>query len=407
MPQPPTQLERALSLPLLVLYGLGTTVGAGIYALVGEIAGVAGYGAPFSFLIACVVAGFTACSFAEMAARFPRAAGAALYVQNGFGSARLALLVGLLVVLAAAVSSAALVNGFTGYLQAFVDVDRTWVIVGVALALGLLAGWGIAESVFAAAIVTVVEVAGLLLVIGVGADVFADLPERWTEFLPGTAAVPWLGVFVGVTLAFYAFIGFEDMVDVAEEVRDVSRNMPRGILLTLGISSLLYFVLMVSALLSLAPEDLHASSAPLARLWEEHTGTSPLVMGIVALFAIINGALIQMIMASRVLYGLASRGQLPGLLARVNARTRTPLVATAFATVFTLTLALYGHLAGLATATSVIMLSIFALVNLSLWRLKGQQAATPGVLQFPRFVPLVGFVLSTGFVLREVIGLLS
>ncbi len=405
MAEPPSQLRRALSLPMLVLYGLGTTVGAGIYALVGEIAGVAGYGAPFSFLIASVVAGFTACSFAEMAARFPRAAGAALYVQRGLGSRRLALLVGLLVILAGAVSSAALINGFTGYLQAFVDVERVWVIVGVAVVLGLLAGWGIAESVTAAAVVTLVEVGGLLLVIGAGADVFADLPQRWAEFVPGSADVPWVGVFVGVTLAFYAFIGFEDMVDVAEEVRNVSRNMPRAILLTLGISTLLYFVLMVSALLSLSPERLHESSAPLATLYGVHTGQSPMVIGVIALFAIINGALIQMIMASRVLYGLASRGQLPRVLARVHPRTRTPLLATAVATALMLVLALYGHLAGLATATSVIMLTIFALVNLALLRLKGREPAPPGVLQFPRFVPFLGFLLSTGFVLRELANL--
>ncbi len=407
----PPKLKRALNLPMLVLYGLGTTIGAGIYALVGEIAGVSGYGAPASFLIASIVAGFTACSFAEMAARFPRAAGAALYVQQGLGSTRLSVLVGLLVVLAGTVSAAALVNGFTGYLQAFVDVDRIWVVVSVAVLLGLLAGWGIAESVTVAALVTLVEIGGLLVVIGVGAETFGTLPDRWTEFLPGlgteAATVPWLGVFVGVTLAFYAFIGFEDMVDVAEEVKNVSRNMPRAILLTLGISTLLYLLLMVSALLTLSPQTLHESSAPLATLYQAHTGSSPTVIGIIALFAIINGALVQLIMSSRVLYGLSSRQQLPAFLGRVNARTRTPLIGTAIATGLMLGLALYGRLAGLAIATSALMLTIFALVNLSLWRLKGQESAPPDVLTFPRWVPGLGFLLSIGFVLRELFALLA
>ena len=407
----PQKLRRALNLPMLVLYGLGTTIGAGIYALVGEIAGVAGYGAPASFLVASIVAGFTACSFAEMAARYPRAAGAALYVQQGLGSTRLSLLVGLLVVIAGVVSSAALINGFTGYLQAFVDVDRAWVIISIALLLGVLAGWGIAESVTAAAIVTLVEIGGLLVVIGAGADSFSALPDRWTEFLPGleneSETVPWLGVFVGVTLAFYAFIGFEDMVDVAEEVKDVSRNMPRAILLTLGISTLLYLLLMMSALLTLSPQTLHDSSAPLATLYQAHTGRSPAVIGIIALFAIINGALVQMIMASRVLYGLSSRRQLPAVLGRINARTRTPLIATAVAASLMLGLALYGRLADLATATSALMLTIFALVNLSLWRLKGRESAPPDMLVFPRFVPGLGFLLSVGFVLRELFALLA
>ena len=403
----PPKLKRALNLPLLVLYGLGTTIGAGIYALVGEIAGVAGYGAPASFLVASIVAGFTACSFAEMAARYPRAAGAALYVQQGLGSTRLSLLVGLLVVLAGTVSAAALINGFTGYLQAFVNVDRVWVVIGVALLLGLLAGWGIAESVTVAAVVTLVEIGGLLVVIGVGADSFTALPDRWTEFLPGSQTVPWLGMFMGVTLAFYAFIGFEDMVDVAEEVNDVSRNMPRAILLTLGISTLLYLLLMMSALLTLSPQTLQDSRAPLATLYQAHTGRSPAVIGIIALFAIINGALVQMIMTSRVLYGLSSRQQLPAVLGRINARTRTPLIATALATSLMLGLALYGRLAGLATATSALMLTIFALVNLSLWSLKGRESAPRDVLEFPRFVPGLGFLLSVGFVMRELFVLLA
>ena len=147
---------------MLTLYGLGTTIGAGIYALLGEVAGVAGYGAPFSFLIASILAGFTACSFAELAARFPKAAGAALYVQQGFDTRKLSALVGLLVVASGLVSSAALVNGFYGYLRLFFEVDREIAIVMVCLMLGALAAWGIVESVTVAAVITLAwSVAGL------------------------------------------------------------------------------------------------------------------------------------------------------------------------------------------------------------------------------------------------------
>jgi amino acid transporter len=154
-------------------------------------------------------------------------------------------------------------------------------------------------------------------------------------------------VLLGITLAFYAFIGFEDMVDVAEEVKGVRKTMPRAILLTLGISTLL------------------------------------------------------IVMASRVLYGLSSRGQLPAFLSRVNAATRTPLIATALATLVVLGLAWYGRLGALANATSMIMLTIFALVNLALWRLKGIAPAPPETYQFPRLFPLLGFLLSSAFVIRE------
>lgn len=401
----PPALKRALNLPMLTLYGLGTTIGAGIYALLGEIAGAAGYGAPFSFLIASLLAAFTACSFAELAARFPRAAGAALYVQKGLGAERLSTAVGLLVIASGLVSSAALVNGFYGYLQEFVEIDRAVAIAAICAALAAIAAYGIVQSVAVAAAITVVEIGGLILVIAVGAENFAFLAERWPLMVPDTTT-SWVGVLMGVSLAFYAFIGFEDMVDLAEEVKNVRLNMPRGILLTLGITTLLYLVLMVSALLALTPQELATSGAPMARLYEAGTGHGSVVISIIALFAIINGALIQIVMVSRVLYGLGSRRRLPALFARVSARTRTPLVATLTAATVLLVLALSGHLAALAKTTSLLMLTIFMLVNLALWRIKRRETQAPDVPVFPRIVPAVGALLSGLFVLRELIGLL-
>jgi len=400
-------LARTLGLPLLVLYGLGSTIGAGIYALVGEIAGAAGFGAPVSFLLACLVATCTACSFAELVARYPRAAGAALYVQHGFDSRRLARLVGLLVVLSGVVSCAAMLNAFVGYLQELVPLGRTAAILVTGLTLAALAAWGIRESVIAAALVTLVELGGLLLVIGLGADSLARLPARWTEFAPGSAGAPWPGILLGVTLAFYAFIGFEDMVDVVEETRDPSVTMPRAILLTLGLTAIIYVLLMVSALLTLPPAALEASAAPLAALYTAHTGREPVLISAIALVAITNGALIQIIMASRVVYGLASRGQLPMRLARVHPTTRTPLLATTVVTALVLTTAVSGRLGGLANAASLIMLVIFTLVNLALWRLKGRADVAPGRLSLPRAVPLVGALLSLGFVVWEIGALLA
>jgi basic amino acid/polyamine antiporter, APA family len=404
---PPT-LRRAINLPMLVLYGLGTTIGAGIYALVGEIAGVAGYGAPWSFLLASLTAGFTACSFAELSARFPKAAGAALYVQQGFGIRPLAAAVGLLVVLAGVVSAAALANAFAGYLQAFLALPEALILVGVTVLLGALAAWGIAQSVAAAALITVIELGGLLVVIGLGLPGLTDLPERWREFLPGPgSSISGGAVLLGVTLAFYAFIGFEDMVDVAEEVKHVERTMPRAILLTLGLCTAIYLLLVITALLATGPAPLAASSAPIATLYEHHTGHSGAGIAVVAMIAITNGVLVQLVMASRVLYGLSSRGQLPAWLGRVNPRTRTPLAGTLLVTVAVLGLALLGQLGALARATSVIMLSVFALVNLALWRIHGRRDLPTVPWQLPRAMPFIGFCLSTGFVLLEISRLLS
>jgi len=394
----PVHLKRTLSLPMLTLYGLGTTIGAGIYALVGEIAGLSGYYAPFSFVIASILAGFTALSFAELSSRYPRAAGAALYVSHGFGSIRFSTFIGLLVIAAGLISAAALINGFLNHLQQFIDADRVVSILLITLVLGAIASWGISESVIVASIITLIEIGGLLLVISVSSDALASFPSRWHELIPSLDISSWQGIFFGAILSFYAFIGFEDMVDVAEEVKDVKRKLPLAILFTLAITMLVYVLLMIATVLSLPPAEIALSDVPLAYLYEYNSGQEATIIMIIGMFAVINGALIQMIMASRVLYGLSSRGQLPVLLSTVNPRTRTPVIATSIATLLVLLLALTGSLLSLAEATSIVMLTIFSIVNLALWRIKRQTPHPPDTIIFPTWVPIFGLVISSAFV---------
>lgn len=299
-----TKLRRTLSLPMMVLYGLGTTIGAGIYALVGEIANVAGYFAPISFLIASILAGFTAISFAELCSRYPLAAGVSLYTQQAFKSDRFSTVIGLFVIMAGLVSAAALVNGFVSYLHQFIVLDRSIAITLISIILASIAAWGIAESVTIAATITIIEIAGLLLVIVVSSDSLATVNTRWTELIPSADFSHWNGIFLGTILSFYAFIGFEDMVDVAEEVKDVKHNLPRAILLTLVITTAIYLLLMLTAVLSLTPAELAASKVPLVAIYEHHVAEEGLIISGIGMIAIINGALIQIIMASRVLYGL-------------------------------------------------------------------------------------------------------
>jgi APA family basic amino acid/polyamine antiporter len=201
-------LNRTLSLPIMILYGLGTTIGAGIYALVGEITRVSGYFAPLSFLFAALLAGFTAVSFAELSGRYPYAAGASLYVKQAFSSRRLSSLVGLLVATAGMVSAAALLNGFVAYLHQFTGIDRSIAIVLATLFLGGISAWGIAQSVFLASLITVIEIGGLLLVIGVSNDGLTALPSRWVELIPAADLNSWHGIYLGALLSFYSLIGF-------------------------------------------------------------------------------------------------------------------------------------------------------------------------------------------------------
>ena len=387
----------------MVLYGLGTTIGAGIYALAGELAGTAGYFAPISFFIASLIATLTALSFAELSSRFPRAAGAAIYVREGFHSKIASTTIGLLVCLAGLVSAAALLNGFVGYMQIFINLPDWLIITIMSVILGSIAAWGISASVSIAGLITLIEVGGLIMIIVVSHSALADLSDRWLEFIPPFHLASWQGVFLGALLAFYAFIGFEDMVVVAEEVKDVRRNLPKAIMLTLAITTVLYIVIMMTAVLALPPAELAKSNAPLVYMYQFFTGDKGTIISIIGLLAIINGALIQIIMASRVIYGLSSHDQLPAALGVVNPITQTPLLATFIVTVTVLLLALIGHISVLAESTSIIMLVIFSVVNLSLIRIKLHDPHPPGSTVFPIWIPVFGFIVSSGFVISTLL----
>jgi amino acid transporter len=401
---PEQPLRRALSLPLVTFYGLGNILGAGIYVLIGKVVGEAGLFAPLSFLLAALLASLTAFTYAELSARFPLSAGEAVYVEEGLGIRWLSSVVGLLIVLAGIVSAATIMKGFAGYLQVFVPVAADMAIVLMVILLGGLAVWGIAESVAVAALVTVVEVAGLLLIIGIAAPGMATLGSLAAELPPlaGTTVLP--GILMGAFLAFYAFIGFEDMVNVAEEVRQPERNLPRAILLALLISSVLYLLVSLAAITGLPADRLSAADAPLAVLYEFVTGREPVLITLISMLAVVNGALIQIIMASRVCYGMARQRWLPACFGRVYPRTQTPVMATVTVAVLVLLAALWFPIEALAKATSFFLLIVFALVNLSLWRLK-RHIAPGGSDTFcvPRWVPVTGFFASTVFVVLQAV----
>ncbi|MDA0703309.1 MAG: amino acid permease [Proteobacteria bacterium] len=401
-PQEP-KLKRSLSLTMLVFYGLGVTVGAGIYVLIGRVAGVAGLYTPASFLVAAVLAGLSAFAFAEMSSRFPRSAGEAVYVHQGFGSQIFATIVGLFVVLSGLVSSAALSNGFVGYLQTMASVPDWIALPIVVLALGALAAWGIAESVIVAAVVTVIEVGALVVLLGLGFDHLAAAPARIADFVPPLEAVPLVAVLSGGVLAFYAFLGFEDMVNVVEEVENAPRTMPAAILLTLVITTVLYLAVAILAVSALPLDTLAATDAPLALLFQSLTGGSSAPIAAIAMAAVINGALIQIIMASRVLYGLADQAWIPSWLGRVHPRTQTPLNATVTVAVLILIFALALPLGVLARITSLVVLAIFAAVNLALLAVKHRDPRPEGVAVYPAILPACGFLASLGIILFEAV----
>lgn len=394
------ELRRSLSLPLITFFGLGTILGAGIYVLVGKVAGAAGMYAPVSFGLAAVTAALSAFVYMELCSRYPISGGAAVYCEQGFRIRWLSILVGFLIVLSGLVSAATITKGFVGYFQVFFDWPDALVILGALALLGLLAIWGIAQSTAAAAVATVIEVAGLLLIIVVAGDALGDLPARVDELVPPIEAVAWEGIVLGGFLAFYAFIGFEDMVNVAEEVKDAQKALPRAIILAVSTATLLYFAIAMIAVLALPLEELSASGAPLALIYERATGDKPTFMALIAVFAVINGALIQIIMASRMLYGMSKEGWLPRVIGSVHPKTQTPIVATVLVVATILLFALALPLVTLAKVTSFALLVVFALVGIALIRIKRQGPAPATAYTVPPWVPygsVVSAIVLLGF----------
>ena len=406
-------LKRSLSLYLITFYGLGNILGAGIYVLVGKVAAEAGYFAPVSFFIASIIAAISAFSYAELSSRYPVSAGEAVYIYEGFGVKKLSLIVGLLITSAGIVSTAAIAHGFSGYMQIFFDLPRWLMITLMLLTLGGLASWGIKQSVRVAALLTLAEVAGLLIIIVVGFDHLPQLSQLSLDELTGNGLHTTsdsmlqggmlLGVFSGAFLAFYAYIGFEDMVNVAEEVNDAQRTMPRAILLCVIISTLLYGLVSLVAISVLTPLQLSLSDAPLASVYSTATGRAPVIISAIGVFAVINGALIQIIMASRMLYGMSDRGWLPGYLKKIHPLTRIPLNSTMLTVSLMIIFALLLPMVTLVELTSYLVLMVFALVNLALIKIKRRDPEPEGASVFSVWLPVAGFVTTVSFFLIEVV----
>ena len=394
-------LRRAIGLPTFVLYGVGNIIGAGIYVLVGKVAGEAGMLAPFAFLLAAFIAVFTGLSYGELSARYPVSAGEAVYIERAFGRRQLSIAVGLLIAAAGLVSAATMARGFVGYFNVFVDVSAWMVIVPFVAVLTLVASRGIAASAGVAALLTLIEVGGLVWIIGVAGPnlpALADLPAP--QILPLNAAA-WQGVLAGAFLAFFAFIGFEDMVNIAEEVKRPERTLPLGIVLAFIVSTILYLAVALVSIATLTTAELAASEAPLADVYATATQSAPTLISVIGLVAVINGALIQIIMAARIFYGMSVNGWLPGFLGHVSAGTRTPILATAIAGVVVLLFALALPIISLARSTSLMVLIVFTLINVSLIRIKRRHTPPAGVRLLPMWVPVFGAVASALIILSS------
>ncbi|MGW8565391.1 APC family permease [Isoptericola sp. NPDC055881] len=362
-----TGLRRAVTAPLLYLFILGDVLGAGVYALIGEMAGDAGGLVWLSFLVALAMAMLTAFSYAELVTKYPRAGGSAVFAEKAYGSPLVAFLVGFCMLSAGMVSAAGLSLAFTGeYLAAFLDVPQVPAAVVFLLVVALVNAWGIKESLRANVVMTVIESAGLVLVIVLGAWVIgrgdADLSGAFTPPEDSTVGLAVLG---SALVAFYSFVGFETSANLAEEVRDVSRVYPRALFGALATAGAVYVLLGFVAPAVVAPSELAESSGPLLEVVRVAGFVSPELFAVVALIAVANGALLTMIMTSRLAYGMAHQGLLPAALGRVLPGRRTPGVAILATTAVAVVLAATGELVDLASTVVLLLLFVFLSTNVA------------------------------------------
>jgi len=381
---------------MLTFFVIGDVLGAGIYALVGEVGAKVGGAIWAAFLLALALAVFTAFAYAELVTKYPKAAGAALYVNRAFDRPFFTFMVAFAVVSSGLASAATIARAFGGdYLSAFVSLPVIAVGVAFIAAISLINLRGIRESMRFNFVLTSIEVAGLMLVIAIGAAALGagfGEPGRVLEFNESTGVL--VALMSGAGLAFFALLGFEDSVNLAEETRNPRIDFPWALFGGLAVAGAIYLAVTLIASMVVPTGTLASSDGPLL----EVTSVGPLavpdrVFSAIALFALANGALINLIMASRLLYGLAGEGVVPPSFARVLPGRRTPWVAIAFTATVACLLLMTGDVGELAETTVLLLLIVFATVNVSVLVLR-RETVPFRHFRSPTAMPVIGAAVS-------------
>jgi APA family basic amino acid/polyamine antiporter len=407
-------LKRGIGPWLLLFFVLGDIVGAGIYALVGEVGALVGGAIWAAFLAAFFLAIFTASSYAELVTKYPRAGGSATYVNNAFRNPFVSFMVAFAVMASGITSACTLTLAFSGdYLAQFISVP----IIGAALVFMVLVGcinfYGISESVRINVILTCVEITGLVLIVVIGAAALAGGhgdPGRAFEFKEGTSVLT--ALLAGTVLAFYALIGFDDSVNVAEETQHPSRNYPRAIFGALLLAGFVYLLVTFTASMVVPTATLADSSGPLLEVVKAGPIAIPTqLFAAIALLAVSNGALINMIMASRIIYGMGDQGVMPTVFSRVHPGRRTPWVSIIFTTVIALlVLIAIGRndeaLATLGSTTVVLLLIAFVMVNIAVLVLRQDEVGHEH-FRTPTIFPILGAVVAAGLLIYQAVSDIS
>lgn len=388
-------LARRLGFAALLFYGVGDILGAGIYALVGKVIGQAGSGAWLTFVLSAIVAILTGLSYAELTARYPVAAGAAAFVRHAFPGKFVATITGVLVGGTGLVSASTVTTAFSGYLHTLVPIPEELAQFFLITGMSFLSFWGIRESSRVNIVLTIIEFSGLLFVIFVGVTLFKpDLIQNFWEQTQTEMDI--LHVLKGMTIAFFAYIGFEDLCNLAEECKNPTKDLPRAIIIAISIATIIYLSVTLVLQITVAPDLIAISKTPLLLVFQ-NAGMEWVLryFSIIAILAISNTGLINLIMSSRLMYGMANESLLPPLFNRVHPKRQTPWVGVFVAYLLVLILVYTGSVKVLAQTSSFLILIVFFWVHLSLIRIKIKKESHTGI-RFPIIFPILGGLLCLG-----------
>ena len=394
-------LNRVMGPGLLLLFVVGDILGTGVYALTGKVAAEVGGAVWLPFLVAFVVALLTATSYLELVTKYPQAAGAALYTHKAFGIHFLTFMVTFTVMCSGLTSASSASEAFaSNFVEAFdLSVGEGTALTLLALAfislVALVNFRGVSESVRVNVLLTCVELTGLLIIICIGAWALtrgAGDTSRLLEFDTADGQTGFGAVTAATALAFFAMVGFEDSVNMAEETKDPVRIFPRVMLLGLCITGVIYVLVSISSVALVTPEDLGEGDAPLLKVVAAGAPDFPVgVFAFITMFAVANSALINMLMASRLLYGMSRQRVLPRFLGKVHRRRRTPWTGILFTTAIAFGLIFFADLAALGGTTSLLLLCVFTIVNVAVLVLR-RDPVEHEHFRAPTALPVIGAV---------------
>jgi amino acid transporter len=396
-----TKLQRQIGLVALTLYGVGDILGSGVYGLIGKAAGQMGNFVWLAFLFSFLVALMTGLSYAALGSRYPKAAGSSLIVWHAFRSPLFAFVVGLATLCSGLTSMAAASRVFAGYFSGMLPfIPENGAVFMFACAVAFIVFIGIGVSIWVNAVCTAVELTGLLIIIIAGLPYLGTVNLADVSSIPSGSLTPSL-VLSGAVLTFFSFVGFEDILNVGEEVKDAERTLPRALVYSLLIASTIYFLVAAVAVSVVPAAQLGASSQPLVEVIKTAWPWFPIhIFSLIAMFAVANTALLNFIMGSRLLYGLGKLGLAPEFLSHVHKKTKTPMNAVLVVLTILLILAFTAEVSQLARATSILILLVFIGMHASLIRFQLKEKKRHK-WHLPWAVPVIG-ILGAGAMLAHV-----